>query len=263
MTAAIYLDLDGTLLDPGGRVVPATLDAIALARSRGWRPVLLTGRSHWVAVALARALAIDDVICELGAVLRVDGRTALAAPESVPFPRAALLRALADEPVQEHEPGVPRTAGLVLRSAVSAEHLSRRLADAGLTEWHAVDNGPSHRPTDLGRSARVVHVLPSGVDKATGVRIHQQLRDVAPERAAVVGDSPADLACAPTVAAMMLVRSGDESALAEARALGVAITAEPGARGALAAVDAITSAFAVPRPPDADPLPPAGLAPVV
>lgn len=260
MTATIYLDLDGTLLDPGGRVVPATLDAIALARDRGWRPVLLTGRSYWVAVALARALAIDDVICELGAVVRVDGRTELAAPESVPFPRDALLLALAGAPVQEHEPGTPRRAGLVLRSAVSAEELSGRLADAGLAEWQAVDNGPSHRPTDLGHPARVVHVLPTGVDKATGVRMHQQLRDVAPEHTAVVGDSPADLACVPTVAVMMLVRSGDETVVADARALGVAITAEPGARGALAAVAAITSAVTAPRPRGRRAVPAAGTA---
>jgi hydroxymethylpyrimidine pyrophosphatase-like HAD family hydrolase len=223
-------------VEPDGRVVPETLDVLAHVRDHGMRPVLLTGRSRWSAEAVARALGIDDVICELGAVVRVGTQVELAAPEAVPFPREALLAALPGGGTQEHEPGTPRTSGLVLRSAIPAHELTDVLHAAGFGHWCAQDNGPSHRPLDDGRPARVVHVLPSGVDKARGVRLHLQLRDLLPEECVLVGDSPADLTCRSVVPRTVLVRSADATAMATAADHGVPITAHAGARGALEAV---------------------------
>jgi hydroxymethylpyrimidine pyrophosphatase-like HAD family hydrolase len=236
VSGAVYLDLDGTLLDPGGVLVPESLMTLAVVRDAGLRPVVLTGRSRWAAVAIARTLDIDDVVCELGAVVLVDGRLQLAAPEAVPFPRRPLLDALEGLAAQEHEPGTPRMSGLVLRSAVPADELTRELHAAGLGGWCAVDNGPSHLPLDDGRASRVVHVLPSGTDKATGVRMHLQLRDLLPGACAVVGDSTADLACHEVVPRTIVVRSPDEEALAEAERLGLRVTEATGAAGALEAV---------------------------
>lgn len=236
MSGAIYLDLDGTLLDPGGVLVPESLMTLAVVRDAGLRPVVLTGRSRWAAVAIARTLGIEDVVCELGAVVIVGGRLQLAAPEAVPFPRRALLDALTDLPAQEHEPGTPRMSGLVLRSAMPADDLTAELHAAGFGGWCCVDNGPSHLPLDDGRPSRVVHVLPSGTDKATGVRMHLQLRDLLPGDCAVVGDSTADLACHVAVPRTFAVRSADEEALTEAARLGLRVTAASGAGGALEAV---------------------------
>lgn len=42
----IALDLDGTLLDPGGQIRPATRAAVAAAIGRGVEVVLVTGRHH-------------------------------------------------------------------------------------------------------------------------------------------------------------------------------------------------------------------------
>ncbi|MGX6450087.1 HAD family hydrolase, partial [Patulibacter sp. S7RM1-6] len=217
MTRVAYLDLDGTLLDPGGRIVPDTLRAVDHVRDAGWLPVLLTGRSRWVAVAIGRTLGIADVVCELGAVLVADGEARAAAPDAVPVPRAALLAAIAELPVEPHEPDAPRMAGMVLRSAAPAEGLTAALAVAGHDGWHAVDNGPSHRPTHDGRPARVVHLLPVGVDKTTGLALHLALRGARAEDAGVVGDSPADIACAAAVPNMVVVRSADPRALEAAR----------------------------------------------
>lgn len=241
MSGAFYLDLDGTLLDPGGVLVPDSLLTLAAVRDAGMRPVVLTGRSRWAAVAIARTLGIADVVCELGAVVLCGGRLQLAAPEAVPFPRLPLLAALAHLPAQEHEPGTPRMSGLVLRSALPADDLTAELHTAGFGGWCAVDNGPSHLPLDDGRPSRVVHVLPSGTDKATGVRMHLQLRDLRPGDCAVVGDSTADLACHAVIPRTIAVRSRDDEALAEAARLGVPVTRATGAAGALEAVRAVVS----------------------
>lgn len=244
MSGAVYLDLDGTLLDPLGVLVPESLMTLAVVRDAGLRPVVLTGRSRWAAVAIARTLAIEDVVCELGAVVLSGGRLQLAAPEAVPFPREPLLAALRDLPAQEHDPGTPRMSGLVLRSALPADELTAELHSAGFSGWCAVDNGPSHLPLDDGRPSRVVHVLPSGTDKATGVRMHLQLRDLLPAECAVVGDSTADLACHAAVPRTIAVRSADDEALAEAARLGLPVTPSTGAAGALEAVRSVVAALA-------------------
>ena len=44
----IALDLDGTLLDPEGRVRPSTIAALGAAKQRGLEVVLVTGRHHSV-----------------------------------------------------------------------------------------------------------------------------------------------------------------------------------------------------------------------
>jgi HAD superfamily hydrolase (TIGR01484 family) len=243
-----YLDLDGTLLAADGRVVPDTLDALAAVHAAGWRPALLTGRSRTVALAIGRLLGVRDVVCELGALVRVDGRDhrtppvddagrplADEAPE--PPPVDELLAALAGAgagPVQEHEPGAARAAGYVLRAAAGGTQLTRALVAAGLEAWHAVDNGPSHLPLADGGPGRVVHVLPRGVDKRAGVLAHRALRGLAAEECLALGDSPADLDVAPAVGRFVLV-AGDERAVARARELGVEVTEGVAAAGALEA----------------------------
>ena len=44
----IALDLDGTLLDPEGRVRPSTIAALGTAKEQGLEVVLVTGRHHTV-----------------------------------------------------------------------------------------------------------------------------------------------------------------------------------------------------------------------
>lgn len=46
MTRLVALDIDGTLLDGGGRVPPANLDALHAAAALGIRLVVVTGRSY-------------------------------------------------------------------------------------------------------------------------------------------------------------------------------------------------------------------------
>lgn len=242
MSGAIYLDLDRTLLDPDGRITLDTLEALSVVRAAGLLPVLLTGRSRWAACPIARVLGIRDVVCELGAVvLAPDGRLPIGLI-TTPVPRRELLASLSGLPLEEHEPGAPRQAGVVVRSAASAEQVTSRLAGTGFAGWWAVDNGPSHRPLADGRPGRVLHLVLEGTDKSSGVSTHLHVRGLDPAACAVVGDSPADLGCAAVVGRVVRVDSDDDHAREAAEAAGIPTTTATGAAGALEAVRSILEA---------------------
>lgn len=244
MTGAVYLDLDGTLLDPGGVLTRDSLEAVETVRGAGLLPVVLTGRSRWVAQAIARTLGVRDVVCELGAVVLAPVGSPPLGLITTPVPRRELLRCLVDLPLEEHEPGAPRSAGVVVRSAATATDVTSRLAAAGFAGWWAVDNGPSHRPLADGRPARVLHLVLAGTDKTSGVSTHLLVRSLDAARCAVVGDSPADLACAAVVGRVLRVRSDDDQAAEAAERAGIATTDAAGAAGTLEAVRRLTTALA-------------------
>ena len=66
MIKLISLDLDGTLLDPGGRVTPAAKSAIAEARAAGVRVVINTGRPAPEAFSYVREAGCDTLVSILG-----------------------------------------------------------------------------------------------------------------------------------------------------------------------------------------------------
>lgn len=77
MVKLIALDLDGTLLNPGGRITAAARQAVARARAAGVRVVLNTGRPIPEAIHFSREAGCDDLISCLGGgalVDRADGR---------------------------------------------------------------------------------------------------------------------------------------------------------------------------------------------
>jgi hydroxymethylpyrimidine pyrophosphatase-like HAD family hydrolase len=55
----LALDVDGTLLDPGGNLRPRTLAAVARAARAGIQPILCTGRRYRRAWPIARQLELD------------------------------------------------------------------------------------------------------------------------------------------------------------------------------------------------------------
>jgi hydroxymethylpyrimidine pyrophosphatase-like HAD family hydrolase len=80
----LLADLDGTVLDGAGRVVPATGAALARLKAAGWHVVLATGRCWRSARPVAEALggAADTAICLNGALVKraSDGATLAQAP---------------------------------------------------------------------------------------------------------------------------------------------------------------------------------------
>ena len=68
MIKLIALDLDGTLLDPSGRITEPSRQAVARAQARGVHVVLNTGRSIQEALWLARQAGICGLVAALGVV---------------------------------------------------------------------------------------------------------------------------------------------------------------------------------------------------
>jgi Cof subfamily protein (haloacid dehalogenase superfamily) len=67
----LALDVDGTLLDPGGTLRPRTLDAVTRAARAGIRPVLCTGRRYRRARPIAHQLGIETpLVCNSGAIIK-------------------------------------------------------------------------------------------------------------------------------------------------------------------------------------------------
>ena len=73
----LALDLDGTVLDPAGRVGADTAAAIGRAAAAGIRPVLCTGRRPRRTAPIARELGLDTpIVCNSGALIAtLDDRT--------------------------------------------------------------------------------------------------------------------------------------------------------------------------------------------
>ncbi len=72
MIKLISLDLDGTLLDPQGRVTEASKAAIAKARAAGVRVVLNTGRPTPEAFWFVEEAGCDSLVSALGGALLAD-----------------------------------------------------------------------------------------------------------------------------------------------------------------------------------------------
>lgn len=77
MIKLISLDLDGTLLDPKGRVTDASKAAIARARAAGLRVVINTGRDCHEAAWFAREAGCDMLASSTGGALVMDGERVL------------------------------------------------------------------------------------------------------------------------------------------------------------------------------------------
>lgn len=100
MIKLISLDLDGTLLDPRGRITDASRAAIAKARRAGVRVVLNTGRPAAEVLWFAQEAGLDEInACLGGAALveRTSGRTTGRRDIPVPSARRVLELCLGRE----------------------------------------------------------------------------------------------------------------------------------------------------------------------
>lgn len=67
----LALDVDGTLLDPSGHLLPETLATIREVAASGIRPVLCTGRRYRRARPVAEELGLDaPLVCNSGALVK-------------------------------------------------------------------------------------------------------------------------------------------------------------------------------------------------
>lgn len=238
----VYTDMDGTMLGPGGSFVhdpsgtltadPATV--LFEAQTRGVDLVPATGRSLRGLLGDARILGLSTVIGEMGAIIGYDhGREVVTnlgdypggeEPPAAHMERVGVVKLLFDAfpgRLEHHTPwSAWRDYTQLLRGLVDTEEADRVLAVAGFAWLTLHDNGRLHRGY-LGIEPGLVHayhLLPRGVDKGSAVLLDRERRGFGTDQTMAVGDSIADLAMAPHVGVLVLVRDAVEAdtGLAEA-----------------------------------------------
>jgi hydroxymethylpyrimidine pyrophosphatase-like HAD family hydrolase len=226
----LYTDLDGTLLGPGGSLFAAAdgapsgeaASALLALRRAGVELVLMSGRTRRGLHEAARVLGVSTYLAELGAIVVLDGDDVIQERGAFPGP-GRVADALASSGVAglllERFPG--RLESVAPWAEVSA--MFQGFVDVGEVEavlggtgfgWLAFhDNGRLRRrlPELDVPEVHAYHLLPRGISKASAVRRHRELRGVAREATAAVGDSIADLAVAEEVGRFFLVANGREA----------------------------------------------------
>lgn len=203
--AAVYLDLDGTLLGRGGSLLRDGEGAFTLLGARaleacaraGAEVVLYSGRRRSTLEENARVLGARDYVFEAGAGLVLDGEVEWLTEERHDAIEASgAPRLLLDHfgPALWRDPGPPgREVSHLFRGTVDTAAADALLAEHGHGHLRLLDNGPA------------LHLLPRDVSKARGVARHMRIRGLPPEEVIAVGDSAEDLAVAEVVGAFWLV----------------------------------------------------------
>ncbi|MDP9343247.1 MAG: Cof-type HAD-IIB family hydrolase [Actinomycetota bacterium] len=231
---ALYVDLDGTLVGPGGSMFATpsgTSDRAARAvgelHRAGVELVLVSGRTRDQMREAARVMGAGAYVAELGAfvVLRTDPSAEEALPSFGAFrgpgrPFDAMARSgagafLLDRYAGRVEPHTPwafqdREATMLLRGLLDPAEATGALEDARYRWLEVLDNGVIRRtyPSLDVPEVRAYHLVPRGVNKASAVRLHRERRGLAASEAAAVGDSLSDLSMASETGAFFLVANG-------------------------------------------------------
>jgi hydroxymethylpyrimidine pyrophosphatase-like HAD family hydrolase len=229
----LYLDLDGTLLAPGGSLLHAAEGAVSIDGVRavqaclraGVEVVLMSGRRRTQVVEDARLLGQSSYIFEAGACVVLDGEEQWLTGELVPGELsiaeqidrsgapALLLERYAGR-LEYHEPWhIEREVSHLFRGLVDAGEVDRFLAEHGHEGLRLVDNGVvSRRSPALAELSHVrgYHLVPVGASKVAAVAVHRRARGYGREETFAVGDSREDLACAAEVEAFWLVANAVE-----------------------------------------------------
>lgn len=225
-----YVDLDGTLLGPGGSmfagpgggVTGAAAEAVAALHRAGVALVPTSGRTEPQVREVARVVGADGYIAELGGIVVRDGKLErrLGAATGGATPVEAMVRSGGAGLVLERYAGrlelhTPwalegRDVTLLLRGWVEPDEASATLRDTGYG-WIALqDNGIIHRPfpsLDL-EEVHVYHLAPRGVSKRDAVIADLGARGLGPDDAVVIGDAPTDVEAADVVGAGIVVSNG-------------------------------------------------------
>jgi hydroxymethylpyrimidine pyrophosphatase-like HAD family hydrolase len=262
---ALYADLDGTLLGPGGSLyaVPSGLsdrgaEALATLHRAGVTLVLVSGRTREQMREAGRILWARAAIAELGALVVerdeafsetvVPNYGAFAGP-GTPFDAMAHSGAggfLLERYSGRLEPHTPwafqdREATMLFRGHLDPAEATIALADTGYDWLELLDNGVIRRSYDTldVPEVRAYHLVPRGVSKASGVALHMERHGLKPDEAAAVGDSLSDAQMAGAVGTTFIVGGGDESLTVKPDNL--TILDEPAGDGFARAVDALLS----------------------
>jgi hydroxymethylpyrimidine pyrophosphatase-like HAD family hydrolase len=231
----LYVDLDGTLLGPGGSLLRGASGRFALDGVRALQAcdradvevVLYSGRRQQSVFEDSRLIGSTSYIFELGCGLVVDDELEWLTDGVVPSDSEGTIhdqitRSGAPELLLERYPGrleahTPWSAGRdvshLFRGCVDLDEVSAVLRDAGFDWLRLVDNGIVHEHTGRMPGLAVVrayHLVPAGASKARAVARHMQARGYAPQECIAAGDSREDLDTARVVGTFWLVANALE-----------------------------------------------------
>lgn len=221
---ALATDYDDTIAT-AGVVSDATCAALERARADGFRVILVTGRELTdLERTFPHTAVFDRIVAENGAVLHTPhtGETQVLAEP----PPAALIAALRSQ-------GVPLAIGCSIVATVEPyEHAAlSAIRDLGL-EWHVIFNKGS------------VMMLPSGVNKATGLAAALEQLAIAPAATIAFGDAENDHAF--MGACGLAVAVGN--ALPSVKQLAHVVLEAPNGRGIAAFIDRLRAGHDVAAP---------------
>jgi phosphoglycolate phosphatase len=238
---ALYVDLDGTLLGPGGSLFRApdggfTLDgarALQACARADVEVVIFTGRKQQGVWEITRLIGQTSYIFDLGAGLVIDGELEWLTDDCQPSEERGtiyeqieasgapdlLLKAYPGR-LEYHTPwSNGREVSHLLRGQVSVEEANALLADAGLGWVRTVDNGviSGHgTPVPSGglgvdvERVHCYHLIPAAASKGRAVARHMQNRGYLPEECIACGDSREDLDAAGVVGTFWLMANAIE-----------------------------------------------------
>jgi phosphoglycolate phosphatase len=243
----LYVDLDGTLLGPGGAIVHDANGRFVLEGVRalqacdraGAEVVLYSGRRQQTVFEDSRLLGLSSYIFEIGCGLVVDGElewlTGGVEPsrakgsifeqiDASGAPRLLLERYAGQ--LEYHTPwSRGREVSHLFRGLVDLDEARAVLADGGLDWLRLVDNGVVHEHTSpmAGRAiqpqsslrpdlplVRAYHLVPAAASKSRAVARHMQIRGYQPAECIAVGDSREDLGTGEVVGTFWLVANALE-----------------------------------------------------
>jgi len=261
----LYVDLDGTLLGPGGSLLHGADGRFALDGVRAlqacWRAdvevVLYSGRRQSSVFEDSRLIGSSSYIFELGSGLVLDGDLEWLTDGVVPSldrgmiydqiersgAPALLLDRFADR-LEYHTPwSVGRDVSHLFRGAIDLTAAHEVLDDAGLGWLRLVDNGVVRAASEQMQGLPLIHayhLIPAGASKARAVARHMRARGYSPADCIAVGDSREDIDAASVVGAFWLVANAlerDPDLASEiAGRPGVRVASEPYGAGVYEAV---------------------------
>jgi hydroxymethylpyrimidine pyrophosphatase-like HAD family hydrolase len=231
----VYVDLDGTLLGPGGSLLRGgderfSLDGVRALQAcdrAGVEVVIYSGRRYASVYEDARLLGHGSFIFELGCGMVLDGELEWLTDGIVPSEEAgtihdqiarsggpALLLECFEGSLEYHTPwSEGRDVSHLFRGQIAVSDADAVLARAELEWLRLVDNGVIRAGSD-GRDSpdrlHAYHLIPASASKARAVARHMQNRGYSSDECIAIGDSREDLAAAAAVGGFWLVANALE-----------------------------------------------------
>lgn len=226
----LYVDLDSTLLGPGGALLRGADGTFSLQGVRalqacdraGAEVVLMSGRRKATVAENARLFAQPAYIYEAGSCLVIDGEESWLTGDYLPHGDAgsihdqieasgasALLLEHYAGRLEYHDPWHHgREVSHLFRGLVDAGEVDALLAERGHGGLRLVDNGGVHRrsPDLVALSeVRAYHLVPRGASKGNAVALHMRVRGYGAQDVVAAGDSREDMETAAHVGAFWFV----------------------------------------------------------